>query len=235
MKMLSFNARGVGERAKRRVIRELVTQNQVEVLCIQETKIQRVDRRICSQLWGDSNFEWKAVQAINRGGGLVTVWNSSSFTIEECVEGRGFLGLIGTWKKSQQKCVLVNVYSPCDMAGKRALWSDLRAWRGTCQELAWCVAGDFNAVRDEEERRGVVGVSTSQRIEMQEFNAFIADMDLVDLPLAGRKFTWRRPNNQASSRIDRFLVSEEWCVRWPNCSQLALHRDVSDHCPLLLR
>jgi len=36
------------------------------------------------------------------------------------------------------------------------------------------------------------------------------------------------------SRIDRFLLSEKWCLIWPNCSQLALTRGMSDHCPLVL-
>lgn len=36
------------------------------------------------------------------------------------------------------------------------------------------------------------------------------------------------------SRIDRFLLSENWCVLWPNCIQMALSRGLSDHCPIQL-
>jgi len=36
------------------------------------------------------------------------------------------------------------------------------------------------------------------------------------------------------SCIDRFLLSEEWCVVWPSCMQLAQLRGLSDNCPLLL-
>jgi hypothetical protein len=39
---------------------------------------------------------------------------------------------------------------------------------------------------------------------------------------------------RAMSRIDRFLLSEEWCLQWPNCFQVALLRGLSDHCPLQL-
>lgn len=59
-------------------------------------------------------------------------------------------------------------------------------------------------------------------------------MELIDLPMAGRKYTWYRPNGQAR-RIDRFLVSSDWLMHWPNCELLGLNRDISDHCPLLLR
>ncbi|GAU22739.1 hypothetical protein TSUD_138630 [Trifolium subterraneum] len=36
------------------------------------------------------------------------------------------------------------------------------------------------------------------------------------------------------SRLDRFLLSEEWCLAWPNCVQVAKMRGLSDHCPLVL-
>ncbi|CAJ2643991.1 unnamed protein product [Trifolium pratense] len=36
------------------------------------------------------------------------------------------------------------------------------------------------------------------------------------------------------SRLDRFLLSEEWCLSWPNCKQVAKLRGLSDHCPLVL-
>ncbi|XP_057451987.1 uncharacterized protein LOC130743775 [Lotus japonicus] len=235
MKILSFNVRGLGVGEKRSVIREVVNQNYVEMLCIQETKVQSVDRRLCFLLWGDSDFDWRAIPAVNSAGGLLCIWNAKAFAVEEVVQGGGFLGLVGVWTANHHRCVIVNIYFACGLADKRALWSSLLEWRQQCQDPSWCLLGDFNAVRYEDKRRGVAGVLPCQRREMAEFNLFIDNMELLDLPLAGRKFTWRRPNNQAHSRIDRFLVSKEWCDAWPNCSQLVLNRDISDHSPLLLR
>jgi hypothetical protein len=70
---------------------------------------------------------------------------------------------------------------------------------------------------------------------MYEFGDFIVSMDLVDLPLLGRKFTWFHPNGSSMSRIDRFLISEEWLNDWGGCSLWSLPRDISDHCPLILK
>ncbi|GAU24254.1 hypothetical protein TSUD_23900, partial [Trifolium subterraneum] len=36
------------------------------------------------------------------------------------------------------------------------------------------------------------------------------------------------------SRLDRFLLSEEWCMAWPNSQQVARLRGLSDHCSLVL-
>ncbi|MCH84503.1 LINE-1 reverse transcriptase like, partial [Trifolium medium] len=61
------------------------------------------------------------------------------------------------------------------------------------------------------------------------------ELEMVDLPLVGRRFTWFQANGRAMSRIDRVLISDEWAMRWGN-SLLWVHpRDVSDHCPLILK
>jgi len=55
-----------------------------------------------------------------------------------------------------------------------------------------------------------------------------------DLHLWGRNFTWFRGDGVSMSRLDRFLLSEDWCAHWPNMIQRALIRGLSDHCPILL-
>ncbi|WJX93184.1 hypothetical protein P8452_74743 [Trifolium repens] len=51
----------------------------------------------------------------------------------------------------------------------------------------------------------------------------------------GRKFTWVQPNGRCMSRLDRVLVSSRWMEEWGEVSLWGLKRDVSDHCPLLLK
>ncbi|MCH90117.1 transposon TX1 putative 149 kDa protein, partial [Trifolium medium] len=60
-------------------------------------------------------------------------------------------------------------------------------------------------------------------------------MDLVDLPLLGRKFTWVHPNGISMSRIDRVLASDGWLAMGDNPALWVLPRTVSDHCPLVVR
>ncbi|PNY11564.1 hypothetical protein L195_g008173 [Trifolium pratense] len=80
----------------------------------------------------------------------------------------------------------------------------------------WCIAGDFNSISSVEERRGL-SQGTSPTSEMREFRSFVEDLELEDLPLLGRRFTWFHSNGRAMSRIDRFLVSPEWQSNWgPN-------------------
>jgi hypothetical protein len=100
----------------------------------------------------------------------------------------------------------------------------------------WCVVGDFNSVRNATERRGVRSISLDSRnSEMREFDDFLERLELVDLPLVGRKFTWFHPNGISMSRLDRVLISSTWFECWGDPLVRVLERDVADHCPLVLR
>ncbi|MCI16893.1 reverse transcriptase, partial [Trifolium medium] len=130
----------------------------------------------------------------------------------------------------------VNVYSKCELEGKRRLWETLRMSKGGFGRGAWCVIGDFNAVLHREERWGVNDITFhSSSVEMVEFEAFVNHMELEDIPSLGRKFTWFHSNGISMSRIDRAMVSDEWINFWGYPSLWILPRSVSDHCALLLR
>ncbi|GAU43110.1 hypothetical protein TSUD_373050 [Trifolium subterraneum] len=97
------------------------------------------------------------------------------------------------------------------------------------------MVGDFNAVCSVDERVGVNSGDPMITSEMVEFRNFIEELELMDLPLLGRCFTWFQPSGRAMSRLDRVLISDEWAFRWGLGSCWVLPREVSDHCPLILK
>ena len=68
------------------------------------------------------------------------------------------------------------------------------------------------------------------------FNAVINSLDLKELELSGRKFTWANSLiDPTFERLDRVLVSIEWELQFPRTTVQALTREISsDHTPLLL-
>ena len=102
--------------------------------------------------------------------------------------------------------MFTGVYDPV-LAEERDVFSnELGAIRGLWHD-PWCVGGDFNVVRFLEERRNCQRLLTS----MRRFSQFIEEMCLKDLPLSGGLFTWcGGSNNESTSRLDRFLVSNDW-------------------------
>ncbi|GAU33774.1 hypothetical protein TSUD_393360 [Trifolium subterraneum] len=147
-----------------------------------------------------------AAQGSRASGGLLTMWDSSEVEVWSSISREHVLWCHGRFVKTGR---LQSLF------GERV-----------------CLCGDFNAVRSTEERRSSrEGPRSSDHLL---FNRFIDDTSLVDLPLSGRRFTWYKGDGLSMSRLDRFLLSEEWCLSWPNCEQVAQLRGLSDHCPLIL-
>lgn len=65
MKIMSYNVRGLGGGVKRRVIRQLMLKEEVDILYIQESKITKMDLKVCGAIWGDKEVEWREVEAVN--------------------------------------------------------------------------------------------------------------------------------------------------------------------------
>jgi len=77
-------------------------------------------------------------------------------------------------------------------------------------------------------------VSSAMVMEINFFNSFVLNVDLLDVTPFGRKFTWHHSNGLAMSRIDMALFSEGWNRYWGSASFWLLPRTISDHCPLVL-
>jgi exonuclease III len=234
MIVCSWNARGLGGRLKKRKVRELITKERVEVMALQESKLEVVNNKLCAQLWGGDDVSWASLPAVGRSGGLITMWDNKKGKLISSFQGHGYLGVVLQWGVNEEVCVIVNVYAPCVLQAKKTLWVELLVARRFNVADHFCILGDFNSVRSPEERKGAVGGLESSE-DSRLFNVFIANIGLVDLPLMGRKFTWIRPNGKCMSRLDRVLISDKW---WEDCGEVSLwglKRDVSDHCPLIVK
>jgi hypothetical protein len=236
MIVCSFNIRGLGSRVKRNKIRDLVKDHNLDFLAIQETKMEEMSDVLCYSLWGSRDVGWLAVPSRGNSGGLLSLWNKDKYSLVFLFTGEDFAGVCLNIIQEQRICYVLNVYAKCDLVDRRSSWDCiLMSKRGFGGDL-WCVVGDFNSVRTREEKRGLGAVTLpSNGADFNVFNNFIAGMELVEIPLFGRTFTWSHPNGVSMSKLDRFLLSEGWVDTWTNPVVWALPRDVSDHCPIILR
>jgi len=114
--------------------------------------------------------------------------------------------LEGFWKRRNGTHVtIVNINCSGSLREKKEIWNEVCGFRQGQISKAWCVIGDFNSIRRQEERKNVISYTYYSR-EIKGFNDFIERAELVDIPLVGRKFTWFKPNGLVKSIIDRVLV-----------------------------
>jgi exonuclease III len=231
MKLMSLNLRGWGDTAKRRRVSSLIKSEAFDMCMFQETKKSSFDNSMIHNLWGHQDVEWVMKEASGMSGGLLTVWNKDLFSFNFSFAGTGYLGVCVEWKSLL--VYIVNVYSPCSMAGKRKLWEDLLHFKLNNVQGEWCLGGDFNAILKVGERRGSSSGGGNQA-ERMEFNQFIDAMELIDIPISGKKFSWFSSDDTSMSRLDRFLLSEGFIEKGGITNQWIAARDISDHCPIWL-
>ena len=232
MKLVSWNVRELGSVEKRREVRKLVEEKKPLILCLQETKLAVCDDKLSLLMWGDSNHAYSFRPSVGASRGLLTVWDTLEGEVWSSVSQDNVLIIHGKFIRTNEVFYIFNVYAPCEVRAKQQLWGSLSVKLQLLQGKKVCVCGDFNAIRRPEERRPLRGAVLAQ--DIQQFSHFIDENGLIDLPLCGRRFTWFKGDGTSMSRINKFLLSEEWCIQWPNCLQVAFLRSLSDHCPLQL-
>ncbi|GAU46303.1 hypothetical protein TSUD_283280 [Trifolium subterraneum] len=171
------------------------------VLCC--SSLNSADIRNCNKRFVEQ-YEHDAAVSVWKGAVDLGVEGDEE---DESFFGDGFLGICVEWQAVL--VYIVNIYSPCTMAG-----------------------GDFNSITKIGERRGSHGGSVYR--ERIEFSQFIDAMELVDIPVLGKKFTWFNSDCSAMSRLDRFLLSEGFIEKGGISNQWVGNRDISDHCPIWL-
>lgn len=78
MKILSYNIRGAGSSVKLKEVRDSIRKFNIDVYCVQETKLENGTKLNAKSLWGEGNFGWVARESIGRSGGIMTLWNANS-------------------------------------------------------------------------------------------------------------------------------------------------------------
>lgn len=105
-------------------VRELVRCHRWIFLTIQETKIEVIFDSVCRNLW----VGWRlpmGYPSLGNSDGILSIWHKSESRFICSFVGEGFLGVCLEWAPLCRRCLVVNVYSKCDLLGKQRLWENL--------------------------------------------------------------------------------------------------------------
>ncbi|GJW26877.1 RNA-directed DNA polymerase, eukaryota, partial [Tanacetum coccineum] len=175
-------------------LRKLCNKHRVNFVAIQETKVSSIDIAIVRSLWGNMHFDYLHSEARGLSSGILVIWEPNLFIKQQVFVHSNYIAIHGLWASKNLKTLMVLVYFPQDWAGKKQVWESLlRIFSRIEGEIV--VMGDFNEVRDVSEWFGTVFHEHAAR----DFNQFIYDSVLVDVPLGGFSFTW-------SNRLEQQVV-----------------------------
>lgn len=122
---------------------------------------------------------------------------------------------------------LTAVYGPQDDQAKLQFLGELRWWQHSVSDN-WLIIRDFNMILNASDKSNTI---LNRRL-MGAFRDTVRDLELKELNLRGRKFTWT--NDRTQTRIDRAFCTTAWDIMLPNVYLQAMSSRVSDHCPLLV-
>ena len=137
------------------------------------------------------------------------------FAKEFAIVRSRFILVVGVLKLNGSRCGFGNFYAPNDDADREVFFDEVKQIIAG-YDVPWVLGGDFNIVRNSEEKIG----SVHNQSAMQCFVDFAEDLGLIDLPLTGDRFTWGNYRDQPSfSRLDRFLIAPDFILLFPGLSQ----------------
>ncbi|XP_073362417.1 uncharacterized protein [Aegilops tauschii subsp. strangulata] len=227
--VLSWNVRGLNNPAKRNAVREFVVDAKVNLVCLEETKIDVFDPYLVMQCIGPSFDGFAYLPALDTRGGILLGWSSAHLSISNITFDRNFLsGLVHS--QDGLEWWLSAVYGPQGDELKTQFLVELQHRRDVSPG-PWMVLGDFNMIIRANEKSN----SNLNRGMMRKFKAFVDNNELKELYMHGRRFTWSNERDQlVMTKIDRVLVSVDWELNFPDVLLQALSSNISDHAPLHL-
>jgi exonuclease III len=86
-KILSRNVRGLNEGKKRMRVRRLLSQWKVDIVCLQETKLELITHGLVQSLWRCPYVEWSYVASNGALGGILLMWDRRAVSKVEVCQG----------------------------------------------------------------------------------------------------------------------------------------------------
>jgi hypothetical protein len=197
-----WNPRGLNNKARRLVVRDVVENAMASVVCISESKLQHVDLFIVKETLGPRFDGFVYLPALGTAGGILVAWCSS----DVCVLGSRtdrFSVSINLSAAGGAPWWLTAVYGPTVDALKPLFLDELRSLRAAIVGQ-WAVAGDFNLIVDARDKSN----NLINRRAMGLFRKLLNDLELKEAHLLGRRYTWSNEREQPTmARLDRWFAS----------------------------
>ncbi len=230
-RFLSWNVRGLNDKAKCSVVRAFVQNCKCGVVCFQESKISSLSVFKLRSFCGLCLRDFRSLDAVgSRGWLFFSVWNPVLFDCLDHWAGSFSLNVLLQRKADGLVLLVSNIYGPTDFARRSAFFEELKAISARAPSV-WMAMGDFNTLFSVHDKNG----TPSNFSEILLFREVINEIGLYDLPLSNRSFT--RTNgrrNPTLERLDRAFVSTGWLSSFSHSTWRALSRSRSDHTPLIL-
>ncbi|CAD6263706.1 unnamed protein product [Miscanthus lutarioriparius] len=219
----------LNQRDRRNSVREVILSSNADILCLQETKVADMYQRLFVSVFGSAFDKFVALPVNGTRGGVLVAWKSSSCqALATRVDSFSVSVLFS--EQEGRNWWFTGVYGPQADAEKVLFLQELRSVCALCNG-PWLVTGDFNLIYQAEDKNN----TNLDRAMMGRFRRFLDVVEVKEIPLLGRKYTWSNERQSPTLvRLDRAFCCMEWEGIFPDSVLQSTTAGVSDHCPLIL-
>jgi hypothetical protein len=227
---MTWNCEGFGDTGKHFFVQESIREFKLDFIALLETGRSNFSLHLLRYMSGGYDFSWFCLPPHGRSGGILVGINNSSFQVKHVTTGDFCVKIHLRAINDGFEWVFIPVYGAAQDAHKPEFLSELVRFCDS-EPLPKLLGGDFNILRRPEDKNNDNFNPRWPCI----FNSIIEHLDLREIGLSGRQFTWaNRRSTPTFEKLDRILVSVDWEQKFPLVSVRALARSGSDHTPLLL-
>ena len=124
-KIITWNVRGLNEGTKRLQVRNLLHSWKADLVCLQETKLHTVNRKLIQSIWRCRHMDWLCQDSNGASGGILLMWDKRvTVKIEEAV-GMHSVSCKFREVASGFEWAFSGVYGPSSGADRGRLWEEL--------------------------------------------------------------------------------------------------------------
>jgi hypothetical protein len=209
--ILVWNVRGLNDQGHRNVLRDLVASDRILLVCVQETNMVIIERYDVLSILG-SCFDYSFLPADGVRGGILVAWRMDTWAALSFTNRVYSISLCLHELGSPNAWFLTSVYGPTEVGNKDAILQEIRDIQAGVSG-PWLINGDFNMIYHTEDKNN----SRLNRRQMGRFRHLLSDLELKELHLHGRLFTWSNEHTHPTlEHIDRVFFSAEWEDLYPN-------------------
>jgi exonuclease III len=181
--VLNWNVQGLNDSAKRNVVREFLDTVRVNIVCLQETKLDVIDDFIVMQCLGPSFDGYIYLPVVETRGGVLLAWDTSVVSIGH-VSFDTYVINGEVRSRDNSSWWITTVYGPQAREDKFSFLTELAERHSLCSG-PWMAIGDFNMILFASEKNNEL----LDRDMMARFHIFVQELELKDIYMHGRRFT----------------------------------------------
>ena len=130
IKVFLWNVRGANIPDKRNVIRNFIKYQRVDLVCLQETKIQEMSSA-CARSFRVGIFsEWKVVEAEGVAGGILVFWDKRKLDLIEVETGLFSITCMFKNVEDGFQWAFTGVYGSIERSKREMFWEELGSLKG---------------------------------------------------------------------------------------------------------